>query len=58
MFENDSAKTAHNKKHNKNRKYDFAEMESRKSEDAYKRFLKKPYYLEETKEIMHTGMHN
>lgn len=49
MFEKDNAKTAHSKRMKKERKYNLSEMESRKNEEAYKRFLQKPYYLEGAK---------
>lgn len=49
MFEKDNAKTVHSKKAKKNHKYDMAEMESRRSEEAYKWFVQPPYYLEGVK---------
>ena len=55
MHEKDNAKTAHSKKMKKEHKYNLSEMESRRSETAYKRFMRKPYYLEDVKNGRTTG---
>lgn len=58
MFENSTAKASHKNKINRERKYNLAEMESRKNKDAYRRFLRKPYYMEKVngeKENGYTG---
>lgn len=46
MFEESSAKEIYAKKLNQQRVYDSEEFKTR-NEEAYKRFIRKPYYLVE-----------
>lgn len=55
MLEGSNAKKVHSQELKKNHKYDLAELESKRNEEAYKRFVTKPYYLEVTKNGRATG---
>ena len=55
MLEGSNAKKVHSQELKKNHKYDLAELESKRNEEAYKRFVTKPYYLEVTKNERGTG---
>ena len=53
MFE--SLRTSHEEKVQKLRAYDKAELETRRNEEAYKSFKRKPYYLEDREDECRTG---
>ena len=51
----DTIRVQHEEKVQKLRAYDKAELPIRRNEEAYKRFKRKPYYLEDEKDERRTG---